>query len=224
VTFSRSTLLLLLVAVSLMAQGTANTIAQWNGTTFISSFGVPDTATYGQLINIPAGPGTLESFAFEIGNCSAAVSFRGSVYAWNGTMATGPSLYQSGVMTVPAGSTYTLVTFDTGGLRLDAGTYVLFASTSQDQAGDVACRWGSLPSDSAYPGGHFVFLNNGTNTGAWTTTAWSSIFQDLAFRSTFTPDPGVAPIPDTLWLVLAGLIGIWSLSRFRRWSRPPTAS
>lgn len=176
--------LLLLPVSTALAQTSIDTISGWNGSTFISSFGVTNTATYGQTVTVAAGAGPLNSFSFEIGNCSANVSFRGSVYAWDGSKATGASLYQSGVMSVAAGSTYNLVTFNTGGITLPAGTYVLFASTSEDQGGapNSACRWGAVAGNTAYTGGNFVFLNNGTATSQWTGTNWSSFSQDLAFQ------------------------------------------
>jgi hypothetical protein len=116
---------LLLSTGSLFAQSDVNTIPSWNGTDYIWSFGVPDTATYGQTITVGVNAGSLNSFAFQIGNCSADVSLRASIYAWNGTMATGSSLWQSSLTrsaeAISAGE------LQTGGLTLSPGSYVLFA-------------------------------------------------------------------------------------------------
>ena len=134
-----------------------------------------------------------------------------------GTKATGASLFESPTMSVSAGSSYSLVTFSTGGLTLPAGNYVLFASTSKDQSGapSASCRWGSVGNNTAYPGGTFVYINNGPNPGQWTTNVWSSIAQDLAFQvsglSTSAPPPPAqgAPAASTtsLLIAFAGLIG-----------------
>jgi hypothetical protein len=161
-------------------------IASWNGSSYISSFGVVDSATYGQVIKVWQGATPMTGFSFEVGNCSAAVSFRGSVYAWDGSKATGSSLFTSALTSVPADSQYHLVTINTGVLPLLAGNYVIFASTSADQAGapTSACRFGALTSNTTYPDGQFYFLNNGTNTAAWTSTSWSTLTRDLAFQVT----------------------------------------
>ena len=224
--------MLLLIAGSLMSQGLINTIPSWNGAAYVHDFGVPNTATYGQTINVAAGTGPLASFGFEIGNCTANVSFRGEIYAWDGslTRATGPSLFESSVTSVASGSGFRLVTFNTGGLNLGPGNYVLFATTSKDQgdAPNSACRWGSV-SNTAYPGGNFVYISNGANTSLWTvpTEAVSWVVdpaQDLAFQvSLGQPAPAPAPAgvpaasPATLLLGVAGVIslGLLGLSRFR---------
>jgi hypothetical protein len=194
----------LLLAVSRLSAQSLDTIQVWNGTTFISSFGVPNTATYGQTITVLPGAGALTSFDFEIGNCTAAVDFRAQVFAWDAgnQRATGASLFQSGVITVPANpGVFQLVTINTGALALAPGQYVLMASTSQDQTINNACRWGSVGNNTAYAGGQFVFLNNGTNTAAWTTSQWSFIAEDLAFRAIFAG--GVPTMPEWAMFLLA---------------------
>ncbi|MCX6628319.1 MAG: hypothetical protein NTW28_11905 [Candidatus Solibacter sp.] len=223
----RSTALLTLLVAPALAQGPINTIPVWNGTTFISSFGVTNTATYGETITVSAGASALNSFAFEIGNCSASVTFRGAIYAWDGTKATGASLFESATTSVAPGSTYTLVTFNTGGLVLPAGTYVLLASTSRDQSGapSSSCRWGSVGNNTAYAGGTFVYLNNGPNPSEWTTNTWSTIAQDLAFQvdglvlPSSTPAQA-APAASTISLLIGfaalAAVGLFQLARQRQ--------
>ena len=217
-----SSALLLLTSTSALAQVSIDTIPGWNGTSYISSFGVANTATYGETVTVAAGASPLASYSFEIGYCSASVSFRGSVYAWDGTKATGPSLFTSGVQTVPASSAFQLVTFNVGSLNLPAGNYVLFASTSQDQAGapNSSCRWGSVGNNTAYSGGQFVYINNGPDPTQWTTNAWSNIAQDLAFRVdglSVAPNPTSVPtLSEWALLALAGLMGVFGLGAIRR--------
>ena len=43
-----------------------DTTPQWNGTQFISSWGVPNTATYGQTITSTATQTRLSSFTFQL--------------------------------------------------------------------------------------------------------------------------------------------------------------
>lgn len=212
----------LLIAFAASAQAQINTIPGWNGSSFISSFGVTDTATYGETVTVAAGATALNSFSFEIGSCGANVTLRASVYAWDGTKATGSSLYQSAPMTVTNSSSYQLVTFNVGGITLTPGTYVLFASTSQDQTGapSSACRWGSV-ANTAYAGGQFVFLNNGPNPAQWTSSAWSTIASDLAFQvdGLVVAAPAVPTTSTTSLLIgLAGLavVGLYQMTRHRQ--------
>ena len=216
--------LMVLFCAAASAQLSINTIPGWDGTSFISSFGVTNTATYGENITVPGGSSALNSFSFEIGHCNASVTFRGSVYAWDGNKATGPSLYESAPMTIAAGPTFQLVTFNTGGLSLPAGNYVLFASTSQDQtsAPTSACQWGAVNNNTAYAGGQFVYINNGPNVGQWTTNTWSAIAEDLAFRvdGLALPPSGAAGAPaastTSLLIGFAGLIGVGLMLMSRR--------
>jgi hypothetical protein len=214
--------LFVVFAASAHAQA-INTIPSWNGSNFISSFGVPNTATYGQTITVAAGSGPLNSFSFEIGNCGANVTLRGSVYAWDGAKATGPSLFTSPAQTITNNNAFQLVTFTTGGITLPAGTYVLFASTSQDQTGAPysACRWGAINDNTTYPGGQFVFQNNTADTSQWTSTSWSTFAEDLAFQvNGFTPQATSVPAASTTSLLigLAALtaMGLYQLTRSRQ--------
>jgi len=158
-----------------------NTIPAWDGSQFISSFGVPNTATYGQTITVWDGADPMTGFTFEI-KCNNTVTLRGSVYAWDGLKATGSSLFTSDPQTLQDGD-FQEVSFDTGSLSLPAGDYVIFASTSADQseAPNSACKFGAV-ADTSYTAGNFVFLNNGTDTSMWTADSWSTIPEDLAFR------------------------------------------
>ncbi len=206
---------LLLTALStffaLPAQASFDTNPAWDGTTSLSPFGVSDTATYGQTITVPANASALTSFSFQIGVCTPEdVSLRGSVFAWNGTNATGASLFTSSLQTVAAGPGYTEVTFNTGSLSLPAGEYVLFGSTSDDQGGALvtSCQWGSVD-DATYPDGTIVWLNNGADSALWTSTPWSSVgFGDFAIRveGLSAAPPQAAPTLSEWMLILLALM------------------
>jgi hypothetical protein len=73
--------------------------------------------------------------------------------------------------------------------------------------------------NAAYPGGQFVFINNGPNPAQWTTEAWSTIAQNLAFRVGGLGQAPAGPIPTlSEWalLALAGLIGLFGLGAMIR--------
>lgn len=171
----------------LQASTTIDTTPYWNGSTFISSFGYPNSSTYGQVITAPTNTDTvLQSFSFHM-NLPATCTFNGYVYAWDGTKATGTALYKSSTMATLGSGSFEKIVFKTEGITLIPGNqYVLFASVSEDTGSGVG-KWGSVGTQDAYlgTGDTFVYLNNTTDTAQWTTVAWGTIAQDLAFTATF---------------------------------------
>jgi len=154
-------------------------------TEVIAPFGVPDTTNYGQVVTAPET--TLNSFTFRV-LVPSTVVIRGEVYAWDGTKATGPALYESAARTT-SGATAQDITFDTGAVPLTPGSkYLLFLTAAKDF--EVSSGLGSVrrvPA-TAYAGGGAVYLNSGTNESQWTTTAWSDLsgFFDFQFRARFS--------------------------------------
>jgi uncharacterized protein with beta-barrel porin domain len=169
-----------------------DTTPAWNGTNFISSWGVPNTATYGQTITATTTQSRLTDFTFYLNQQNGtAPQYQAFVYQWDDTTRriVGPALYTSGIMTAPSGSVFNPVTISTGGVLLTPGQqYVLFLTTStvSGQA-NGSYRWGSVGNNTTYAGGQFVFQNNGTNFGNLSTANWSFIAEDLAFIAALTP-------------------------------------
>jgi hypothetical protein len=163
-----------------------DTTPYWDGVEYISSFGMPNTATYGQTISMTEGSATLTQFSFFMAVTPTAV-FRGFVFGWDGSKATGTPLFESAPMSTTQGVNFEEVVFNIpNGMVLNADQqYVLFASTSIDPAQpNSAGKWGAIITNTVYSGGQFVYLNNGDNPSLWTSTAWSTIAQDLAFKAT----------------------------------------
>jgi len=161
-----------------------DTTPSWDRISFISSFGLPNSATYGQTITITTAA-TLTQFSFFIKTSTSAI-FRGYVFGWDGSKAAGGPLFASAPMSTTQASNFEEVVFHIPtGVPLSAGQqYVLFASASSDPGQpNTSGMWGSLPNNTVYSGGQFVYLNNGTDPGLWTSTAWSTISKDLAFRA-----------------------------------------
>ena len=176
---------LLAVTLPCAAQSTTiSTISGWSGSG-ISPFGLPNTQTYGQTVTVPSGFGVLESFAFEM-MLPTSLVFRGEVYAWNGQEATGPALWESAPMTTTT-SGFQLITFNTGGITLTPGNvYVLFATTSKDNAGNPGFPQGEWGFTTGYSGGSFVYNNNGTSTAQWFSPVWPySALRPRRFRQPF---------------------------------------
>jgi hypothetical protein len=168
------------------AKPTINTYKYWDGSTHVFPFGCPDTTTYGQVIT--AGKSTLNKFTFSWQNYSGTGSMkvRGEVYAWDGSKATGSSLFESKPRFISFGdSLFHFETFKTGSVPLTVGhQYVLFASIDKDYEkckGGYEVDWAWTQQD-IYPGGDFVYQNNGGDESQWTTTSWSDIGSDLAFK------------------------------------------
>ena len=188
-------MLLALSAGEAFAFTQIDTMTGWNGTDTIQPFGIANTATYGQVVTAPPGETTLSSFSFEM-NIPATVAFRGEVYAWDGvnSRASGAALYESAPMQT-AGTGFQVITFTIpAGVPVVPGQqYVIFATNTRDQAGHSGSGpWAARYTD-VYPGGTFVYLNNGTDPTQWTTVPWSAFSSfDGAFRATFG---GAAPVP-----------------------------
>ncbi|MGC8724858.1 MAG: hypothetical protein ACP5VF_13455 [Acidobacteriota bacterium] len=137
--------LLALGSFSAAAAG-IDTTPSWNGSDFISSFGYPDTATYGQTITAPPAGASLQSFTFYM-NLPASCTFQGEVYAWDGTKATGAALWEGPSMHTSGSGSFEAVTFNTGGVPLaPSAQYVLFASVSK-LSGSGSGSWGFIWSD-----------------------------------------------------------------------------
>ncbi|HSC19246.1 MAG TPA: hypothetical protein VLC74_10060 [Rhizomicrobium sp.] len=170
-----------------------NTLKSWDGSSYVQPFGCPDTTTYGQVITVPKGETTLNKFTFEWKNLGTG-SFiaRGEVYAWNGTMATGSSLWESKAKTFSfSDGLFHKVTFKPGAVPVTAGQqYVVFVSIDKDYeqcTNSYEVGWGYLPS-GPYTGGDFVYQNNEGNEGNWTTVPWSVFTgSDLATKMAFGP-------------------------------------
>jgi hypothetical protein len=212
--------LVLTVASTAFAQSSVDLRPLWNGTSFISSFGTPNTATYGQTIGVVSTE-TLLNFEFEIA-CDAPTIARAHVYAWDAvnSHATGASFFDSAPITIPGNGvgSFSPISTNTGGVTLAPGTYVIFLSTSEDQTVNTGCRWGALTSDNFYGASlfQFKFINNGTTTTQWTAGAWSSINEDLAFSALF--GGGVPTMPEWILMILIAattLTAAWMLRKSR---------
>jgi len=182
----------------------------------ISTFGYPNTATYGQTITAVAGTTQLNSFSFYI-QTSGTITYRAYVMAWDGTKATGPILFQS-LDQVTSGTGLNQYTYNTGGISLTPGSqYVLFASVSNNYfVGNSAGVMGAR-NNNPYSGGRFVYSNNGNNFGQLLSNNWDTFGDsyDLAFTAQLS-SPNEVPEPTTMALFGTGLVGIAAQLRRRR--------
>jgi hypothetical protein len=198
-----------LSAPAVTADTTIDTTGSWDGFAGVGLFG-GSNASWGQTITVPEGNTVLDAFTFYIGNYNhpSRLVLRAGVYAWDGSKATGPNVWESTPRTLSLSGavfngtrlesgSFTPVTFATGGVRLEAGRqYILFGSISKDfEAYTLGNEtvWGFISFGGpleTYPGGSFVALNNGGDESQWTRSDWHPIGNapenDLAFTASFS--------------------------------------
>ena len=213
-----------LVAAALLAAtsvaGAQTTIGAPGGAG-VSTFGKPNTQTYGQTFTVPTnGDTSLDAFSFWLG-ASSTLNFRGYVYAWDNvaSRATGSALFTSAIASAPTSASggFQQVITSTGGLSLTGGAmYVAFLSTS-GVAGTGGISW-ELSATSPYAGGMFVYANNGENTAAWTGQSWDNFGgSDVRFEMQFSAGQvSAVPEPATVALSATGLLALGGLGALGR--------
>jgi len=169
------------------------TYKNWDGSSFVQAFGCPNTTTYGQVITVPANKHFMNNFVFSWINLdSGSMVVRGEVYAWDGTKATGSALWEGTPRTISySDGLFHRIHFNTGVLAVTPGQqYVVFSSIDKDFEqcqNNYVLGWG-LVTTADYPGGGFVYQNNGGDESQWTISSWNTFGgEDLAFRVTLTP-------------------------------------
>ena len=141
----------------------------WNGSDYIGSLGaVSPTNAYGEIFTAPTGATVLTSFTntlFGYGDNSFALSF--CVAAWNGSMATGPVLFQQDGVATPV-SGFQTYNFNTGNIAVTAGQqYVAFFTNLGAGNTDASAYIGEAFNFGATTSGQYSQWDNGT-TGSTT--------------------------------------------------------
>lgn len=220
---SMRTIVIALLSLSSGA-GAQTVISTTGGGAPITPFGKPDAQTFGQTFTSPVN-NVLQGFTFYM-TPAPSLFFRAYVFAWDQVLgrATGPALYTSAPIIGPGPIQpgFLPVNIFTGSLILNPfSPYVAFLSSSgQNTAGEIALQssWES-PGTDQYSGGAFVYLNNGENTGAFTTQTWSTNRQGVGSDVRFTLFFAQVPEPSSLVLVGLGLVSVATASFRRRIAR-----
>lgn len=165
----------------------------------ISSFGVPDTTTYGQVFTAPGG--TLSSWTFTTTDRSADGA-RFVVAAWGGTSISGGELYSVSTGATAADAKGTDHIYSGINLGLTAGSNYIAYLTVAGATNPTSPV--SVSGSATSPlGGLFVFKNsNGVdpiaNPGGWYTGGWSPAHME------YTAVFGAVPEPASWAMLIAG--------------------
>jgi MYXO-CTERM domain-containing protein len=153
----------------------------------VAVFEFPTQATVGQVVKVPTNDPRPLTLDLRI-NGSALQTFRGELYAWDGTKATGPNLYESGPRTT-GGVAMETVTFDLSALPVlvPDGLYVFFVTLAKDPNPPVVPGTIGTRSDEPYADGTQV--HGSANPADWTTVAWTPVASDLAMAFAFDHAP-----------------------------------
>jgi hypothetical protein len=201
---------LLFFASSVQATTIIDTTSVWAGQD-VGTWGEPSSATFGQTFTVGADS-RLDYWTFYVStNEGTPINFAGYVMAWNGTHATGPVLFQSGELQATSAHLQA-VTVSTGELELTPGDqYVALFSASNFFDGATHLGYnGYVPPSlgvAAYDGGNYVYIDNGNNFSALTTSNWVTTYPDPNGDAAFVMGFNV-PEPATGSLLLIASAGI----------------
>lgn len=201
-------------ATLLPASLSATTLDNGSGTLgSVSSFGYPDSQTYGQVFTAPV-TGTLTSFTLWLDG--AVANIVGGVGTWNGTAAfdygfgSDTTLFNSASTPSVAGAN----TFTTN-ISVTAGNlYVAFLSVFG--LDDIYATTSMPLSDTVTPGIEYFVWNNGTNPNG--NSSWNYFFNAGSVRFAATFEPSSVPLPASLPLALLALAGLGFVARRRNTS------
>lgn len=198
-----------------------NTVSAWDGVTAAAPFGEPSFSTIGQVFTVDPNFTHLDGFALTFANTgSAPVNFAVVLTAWDsvGFHATGPVLFTSGLVSLPAEVTSFVPLVLPTSLSLAGDTqYVAFLTAAPffDGIPDSG-KLGFVGAD-VYAGGGTVFLDSGGDASALTTTSWSATSADLAFFAAFSAETPPVPEPSAYGLIGgAMLVALVGYQRSRR--------
>lgn len=195
---------------ALAVPATAATITNdpvWDGSTFIVSFGAPDTTNYGQTFLSPGG--NLNSLTFQLGTANAG-DFRVAVAGFDGNGVTGADLWSSGDIAYTGAGAYSV--------NLDLATtlgdnYIAYLTIAGVANPITGAAVGGTSGDTIADGA-FRFLNsNGAAPQPGQT--WSSWYiPDMAFTASF--GAAAVPEPATWGMMIAGFGLVGFATRRRR--------
>ncbi|TDJ43312.1 MAG: PEP-CTERM sorting domain-containing protein [Gammaproteobacteria bacterium] len=201
--------IILLFLVGSAQADVISTISDWDGSSSVAPFGEAETATYGQTFSLST-TANMNSFTFYLNDAldPEVIDFQAYVFSWDDSLnkIAGSSLFASSAMSTTnngGADGFEEFAINTGGITLSAGQYVAFFTASNLFDGDSGTGKMGFTNADAYTGGNLVYMNNGSDFAALSSSSWSEWADesDLAFTVTTT----AVPIPAAVWLMFSAL-------------------
>ena len=171
---------------------TIDTYASWDGKSSTSGFGCGGGTDLGQVVTVPEGKTTIDKYDFWVlyGGQSGSLVLRTEIYAWDGSKASGPALYESRPQTIDyTDDKYHKLSYKPAGVQVTAGQqYLIFGTIDKDYEqcdGVYGLRWASVTGD-VYPGGQSEYQRDFGDESEWTLMKWRRPHNDdndLTFRA-----------------------------------------
>lgn len=239
---------MLLSSAHVGAKTIIETVSAWDRSSFVVSFGEPNTTTYGQSFIAPNEDNFLTSFVFflDVDDKSDTTTFVPSedsvtfnstyfldesdnsenttfavyVAEFNGSTLIGPILFESGPLSTTLSPGFEKFAVSTGGVELVSGNqYVAFFSASDFLNGvPTTNSAAALLTDEVYSGGRFVYQNNGSDFNQLFSIEWFSQKRDLVFELEFDAGPPESTPEPMSLLSLLGITAVTAVRRHFRWS------
>jgi PEP-CTERM motif len=220
---------LVLVALATLpagAQININTYPTWNGSDTISSFGYPNTATYGEAITTPAGGTNVSSFSFWLSE-AVGFQFQAFIAPWDNNNYLIPGglagvSYLSSVQTVTNSN---LVQYTLSGVNLAVtpGTIYMFGVTIDNVYNHDAQYGAGVMGGDLFAGGNSTYYfawNNDSGDGSLLGANWNNegcannggSCGQAAWLVTYNGS-GSTPEPSSFILLGTGALGLFGVVR-----------
>ena len=153
--------------------------------------------SYGEIFT--AAGSVLNDFTFTV--AGDPYPFVAQVYAWNGTGATGPALYTSGIDNLTA--ILTSYTFNPNISLVAGNLYVAFVTNQPNNVSLGGTGTGYMAASDGGTGGFFEFAEGNPSVAA----NWETYPSNAEFHADFSGEVTTVPEPVSLSLFGAGLAG-----------------